>query len=126
MGPGWGLTSWKAEKDLGDLVEEKQMMHPHGKAGQQHLGMGEEKHCHQVEGGDASALFSSSETCLECCVLFYAPQHKGDMDILQRVQQQTTKIRKGLKHLSREKKLKELALYSLGEAKGLLSMRINA
>ena len=36
---------------------------------------------------------------LECWVRFWAPQHKRDMDIMQRVQQRPTKMMKGLEHL---------------------------
>lgn len=35
----WGLTGWKAEKDLGVSVYNKQIMHLHGKAVQQHPGL---------------------------------------------------------------------------------------
>ncbi|KAK4830735.1 hypothetical protein QYF61_013185 [Mycteria americana] len=50
---------------------------------------------------------------LECCVLFWAPQYKRDMDILDRVQQRTVKMIKRLEHLSYEKRLRELGLLSL-------------
>jgi len=51
---------------------------------------------------------------VECCVQFWAPQYKGDMDMLQRVQQRPTKMMKTLEHLSYEEKLRELGLLNLG------------
>lgn len=37
------------------------------------------------------------------CAQFWAPQYKGDIDILERAQERATKMLKGLKHLSYEK-----------------------
>ena len=50
---------------------------------------------------------------LECCVPFWAPQYKRDMDILERVQQRAMKTMNGLQHLSYEKWRRELGLLSL-------------
>lgn len=50
---------------------------------------------------------------LEYYVLFWAPQHKRDMPILERVQQRMTRMIKGLKHLTYEGRLKELGVFSL-------------
>ncbi|PKU43848.1 hypothetical protein llap_5844 [Limosa lapponica baueri] len=47
------------------------------------------------------------------CIQLWSPQHKKNMDLLERVQQRAMKTIRGLEHLSYEDRLRESGLFSL-------------
>ena len=47
---------------------------------------------------------------LECCIQAWGPQYRKDVELLERVQRMTTKMIRGLEHLSCEERLRELGL----------------
>jgi len=116
LGNEW-IESSPEEKDLGVLVDEKLNMTPAictlaGQKANRILGCIKRNVASRSREVILPFYSALMRPHLEYCIQLCSPQHKKDMDVLERVQRRATKMARGMEHLSCEEKLTELALFN--------------
>ncbi|KFQ16502.1 hypothetical protein N330_13907, partial [Leptosomus discolor] len=116
LGNKW-VESSPGEKDLGVLVDDKMNMSQQCVLAAQKvnctLGCIKRTVASRSREGILPLYSALMRPHLEHCIQLGSPQHKKDMELLEQVQRRTTKMVRGLEHLSYEDRLRDLGLFSL-------------